>query len=132
MYYRPDPSIVRRLKECDPDLDVRWHDGRGRWIVTCMGKDAITVQEPDGSYRPLDGRIVTRMREEAWTYRHRFGQFHMVDREIAVRNWEAEQRRKAAERDNFRQYAVEEMYPRVFGVGGVSGRSKFTGWSNRA
>ena len=120
--YRPEPSIVKQLQEADPDLDVRWNSDRGRWIVTCQGRDTVTVQEPDGGYRPLDGRIVTHMREQAWLYRRHFGALHMIDSEIHRRNFELERRRKMARNDEFRQEMIEDGYQKVFGCG------QFTGW----
>lgn len=127
--YRADRSIVKQLRELDPDLGVRWDRDSERWVVTCQGKDAVVVRNDDNTYRPLDGRIVARMRKEAWEYRSYFGAFHLLDREVHIRNHERQRQREAAERDNFRQYAIEEIYPRVVGVGGAEGRNKFAGWS---
>jgi hypothetical protein len=121
--YRPDPAIVKQLRESDPDLDVRWDEDRCKWIVTCLGKDTVTVQEPNGDFRPLDGRVVTHMREQAWLYRKHYGALHMIDHEIHQRNYRAEQRLKAARRDEFRQEMIEDGHQRVFGVG------QFSGWS---
>lgn len=127
--YTPDPSIVRQLKECDPDLDVRWDARDRRWWVTCLGKDVKKVREPDGSYRPLDHRVVETFRHEAWAYRNKFGKLHMHDKQMHDDNLEAQRRQKAAQRDEFRQYAIEEIHPRVVGVGGANGRNIFSGWS---
>jgi len=122
--YNPDSSIVKQLQEADPDLDLRWDQDRSRWIVTCQGKDTVTVQEPNGSYRPLDGRIVAHMREQAWLYRRHFGALHMIDSDIHRRNFERERRRKVARRDEFRQEMIEDGHQRVFGVG------RFAGWGS--
>ena len=132
MHYTPDPSIVRQLKESDPDLDVRWDQTDERWWVTCLGKNAIKVREPDGSYRPLDGRIVTRLREEAWIYRSKFGRLHMHDKQLWQDNAAIKRQEHARQRDDFHYYAKSEMYPRVVGVGGTDGRNKFAGWSASA
>ena len=130
--YAPDPNIVRQLKECDPDLDVRWDHREKRWWVTCMGKDVKKVRESDGGYRPLDHRVVEVFRYEAWVYRHKFGRLHMHDKQMFDNNIEVQRKQKDAQRDDFRQYAKEEIHPRVVGVGGVDGRRVFGGWSASA
>ena len=62
----PDRSIVKRLRDYDPGLNVEWDRIQEKWIVTGpnlrqFGKRerVMTVQNEDRSYRPLDDRIVT-------------------------------------------------------------------------
>lgn len=61
--YRPDPRIVRYMKEYDPDLDAYWDQDRERWRVTRRGLEVITVMNDDRSYRPLDERVLIKLAE---------------------------------------------------------------------
>lgn len=60
----PDRGFVKQLKRLDPDLDVVWNRFKERWIIIERGKETgrwhivMRVQNEDGSYRPLDNRIL--------------------------------------------------------------------------
>ena len=64
----PDKRIVRRLKEYDPTLKVHWEWGHNRWflsvphkVYSAVRERVLTVCEQDGSYRPLDERVMVQL-----------------------------------------------------------------------
>jgi len=71
--YIPDWSMVKRLKDYDSKLDVKWHPQKERWAIVRRVPDKhnlydkeilIThVTNPDGSYRPLDERVLTLLKQ---------------------------------------------------------------------
>lgn len=118
--YRPERRIVKYLQERDPDLNVRWNRERGRWQVTWKGRDAWCVCEEDGSYRPLDERVLTQQRmQDLWQHRSTKDYMRLQQEE----RHRIEGLRKHKQRDDFRQFMVEEGHQKVVGVG------TFTGWS---
>lgn len=127
--YKADPRIVRYLREYDRELGVRWNRDRGRWQVTWRGKDAWCVCNEDGSYRPLDERVVTQAKlQDIWSHKSAADMLRIQEEE----NHRIRGLRKARERDEFHQWAKEEMHPRVVGCGSGGGRFNFPGWSPEA
>tara|TARA_R100000306_G_scaffold62412_2_gene69736 strand:+ start:1660 stop:2283 length:624 start_codon:yes stop_codon:yes gene_type:complete len=64
MYPRPIPgsAFVSMLKEFDSDLSVWWNRIIHKWQIFWNGKKVHTVQNEDGSYRPLDERVIRMLR----------------------------------------------------------------------
>ncbi len=117
--YRPDPRIVRRLKEYDRDLDARWNRDRERWIITWRGKDAFAAVNDDGTYRPLDERAVTQAKvNDLWSHKSSRDYLRLMDEE----NHRMTRSARAKVMDNYRQMIVEEGHQKAFGVG------QFSGW----
>lgn len=62
----PPAHIVRRLKAVWPTIEVRWNRQLDRWelhdhhprALTSGDTHVMTIEEEDGTYRPLDERIV--------------------------------------------------------------------------
>ena len=71
--YIPDWSIVKRVKEYDKNLFVKWLDYWERWGVMRyeesennlyeVEKLVFIVENPDGSYRALDDRVLEHLKE---------------------------------------------------------------------
>lgn len=71
--YIPDWSIVKRVKEYDKNLFVKWLDYWERWAVMRyeesennlyeVEKLVFMVENSDGSYRALDGRVLEHLKE---------------------------------------------------------------------
>jgi hypothetical protein len=71
--YIPDWSIVKRVKEYDKNLFVKWLSYWERWGVMRYEKSennlyeveklVFMVENPDGSYRALDGRVLEHLKE---------------------------------------------------------------------
>ena len=121
--YKPDPRIIRYLKDYDSDLSAAWDASRERWWVTWRGKPAQLCQDRDGGFIPLDERAVTKVAlSDAW--QHKSGKEYL--KVMAEHNHRLTEAEKAKTRDDFRQYIVEEGHQKVFGVG------KFGGWGNGA
>ena len=61
--------FAEQLRLVDPSLSVRWHTGRSRWLIlrrnprrpSHPAEIVCTVQEPDGSFRPLDRRTIDKL-----------------------------------------------------------------------
>lgn len=63
----PEPSFTKALKSIASGLEVIWNSSIERWIVWYRGSDGRywrihEVKNPDGSYRPLDERLLTMLR----------------------------------------------------------------------
>ena len=80
----PNPVIVNRMQAYDPQLCVGWNARQGkkaplgRWIIGRQRMKGsgmahiMTVQNDDGSYRPLDDRTMTRLRMiDSWRVGHK-------------------------------------------------------------
>ena len=71
--YIPDWSIVKRVKEYDKNLFVKWLNYWERWGVMRyeesennlyeVEKLVFIVENPDGSYRALDDRVLEHLKE---------------------------------------------------------------------
>ncbi len=71
--YIPDWHMVKKLKDYDNKLNVRWVERKQRWAVTrevidttiLNKKEAILFycENPDGTYRPLDDRALLSIRK---------------------------------------------------------------------
>ncbi|HEX7022641.1 MAG TPA: hypothetical protein VF171_07275 [Trueperaceae bacterium] len=68
-------GVVRRVKELDPALFVAWNPACRRYEVhdrEARGSTLVMrVQEPDGSFRRLDARVIETLRRNR---RERFGE----------------------------------------------------------
>lgn len=118
--YRPEPRIVKYLREYDKDLGARWDQFRERWIVTWRGKDVYAAVNEDGSYRPFDERVVTQAKlNDLWTHKSGADYLRILNEE----NHRLTESGRAKARDGFRQYCIEEGFQKVVGVG------QFRGWS---
>lgn len=83
--YIPDRTIERRLKAYDSKLSVRWMPSKERWgiyrTVASKGnlydRDVLvkTVRNEDGSYRPLDARVLEELRAGDW---HRLSRINFL------------------------------------------------------
>ena len=60
--YRPPGWIKRELELIDEGLSVAWGRWIDRWIVYSQGEPSHIVQNPDGSFRQLDQRILRKLR----------------------------------------------------------------------
>ncbi len=79
-----DNQFRKNLKEIDDKLDVGWNNIKKRWqiisnrarvksqgfldgkrLMTCFNRPSLvfTVENEDGSFRPLDGRVFEHLRE---------------------------------------------------------------------
>ena len=96
-----------RIKQFDPALDIEWDNKIDRWKLYRFSKKGktfekrdkkgrvyiLTLQNKDGSYRPLDGRLYHYLRKiDTWQYKNA----DAMEREW--RQWEEEQERKEDER----------------------------------
>jgi len=110
--YKPSKRIVAQLKAYDPGLDVVWDAMRERWAVTWRGAVVHHVRNEDGSYRPLDERVVTHV---ALIDACRYSSAQAFMREITEHNHRLEERAQAKFSDHVQQVAKEDIYRAVFG-----------------
>jgi len=72
--YTPDSGFIRSLKAMDPGLFVTWNRVKERWIIYekgyQSGRDHIVcrVENEDGSFRPLDNRIIESLSKAKWMW----------------------------------------------------------------
>ena len=64
---RPDRDFVKKLKVISSQLEVEWSASIERWVIWYYGADGgwyriHEVKNPDGSFRPLDDRVLTMLR----------------------------------------------------------------------
>lgn len=64
----PNAIIVKKLKNYDPGLFVEWDKEKCLWMVKRKAPDGgvwhlFYVQEPDGTYRALDDRVMKEVYE---------------------------------------------------------------------
>jgi len=60
--HRPPGWIKRELQLIDPGLTIAWGKWIDRWIIYSQGEPSHIVQNPDGSFRQLDQRILRKLR----------------------------------------------------------------------
>lgn len=121
--YTPDPRIIAKLKEYDRHLSARWDAAGERWKVTWRGKDCLTMQNPDGSYRPLDERAVTKVRvTDTWKYKTAKDFCRVLDDE----KHRIDTADRARMLDEFQQVAKSDIHRSMFGG------TQITGWSPTA
>jgi len=60
--HKPERWFVRDLQLIDPGLTIAWGKWIDRWIIYCQGEPSHIVQNPDGSFRQLDQRILRKLR----------------------------------------------------------------------
>jgi hypothetical protein len=120
--YSPERRILKYLREYDPELGARWDRDRERWRITRCGQDVLLVQDPDGGYRPLDERVVTKVKlSDSWKWKDAKSFLAALD-EGHHRSNQA-QRKKAL--DDFRQMCIEDGPARRH----FDRRNAFAGWS---
>ena len=115
--YTPDRSILRKLREYDPRLNARWNRNRERWEVTYDGDTVITVVNDDGSYRPLDERILITVA---------LGDSHRMERRgdaarLVQQNNRAIQRKQMAATSDLVQQTIKEDWRQISGAPIVQG-----------
>lgn len=110
--YRPDRRIVRYLQEYDRELNVRWDSPSQRWELTWKGKPVARITEPDGSYRPLDERVVTQV---ALMDAVRVGDASRLAKEVEEHNHRLTDQQRARFSDLVQQVAKEDLYRAFFG-----------------
>lgn len=101
--YTPDSGFMAKLRAIDPLLDAHWDSKRQRWIITRQARrpggytvDAVitVVENPDGSYRPLDDRTIRGVKwADGWNRRR--GARDIVD-DIEAREQQEEEERDRA------------------------------------
>ena len=63
----PPANITRKIKEYDPLLEVWYNRVWCKWMLFREGHPVMTIKEADGSYRPLDHRVLHSLRRaDAW------------------------------------------------------------------
>ena len=60
--YKPPGWIKRELKLIDPGLTIAWGRWIDRWIIYSQGDPSHIIQNPDGSFRQPDQRILRKLR----------------------------------------------------------------------
>jgi hypothetical protein len=125
-----------KLRELGDDLEVTWSDYHERWLVF-MRKESVThpigmgwsllmkVENDDGSYRPLDERVMARLylaSQKRWGS----GLKYWEAVEAAEKRDKAEQ--AATDFDNTMQQAMESFHHSQISVAmrGKSNGSKFS------
>lgn len=117
---RPDEAFVQRLKNYDPRLGVRWVANSpltgkpiNRWEIIRYGDDSkprhiMFVTEKDGSYRPLDNRILERLHK---CDSHRYNDMESLMAALDIEPDEQSGRRTALKNIHDRRYHdwVEEL-----------------------
>ena len=121
--YIPDPAFVRRLKNYDSQLQVRWMGNRWRqrsqrekWGIfrkvagngraTPVDVLILLVTDEQGNYAPLDERVLTKLRRgDTW----KRGVKTIVD-DFANQQFEAEDAQERAEQSETTALA-QEMAP---------------------
>lgn len=123
--YSPDRSFVKELKKYDSALGARWDDRRARWVIFRDNPDnttwhVMTVQNNDGSYRPLDQRVFAHL------YAH---DLHRIGVDKFLENFDRLNEEAKKDLDSKRLEKIEEMADKyynklkrdsenLFGVGG--------------
>jgi hypothetical protein len=51
-------NVVRKIKDYDPEIDIWFNRVWGLWMLFRRGHAVMTVKNEDGSYRPLDHRVI--------------------------------------------------------------------------
>ena len=107
----PDRVMVKRIKEYDKQLFVEWDEWDCRFKIyrksdhMCGPTTPImVVQNDDGSFRPLDMRVMQKLREaDLW---------HNEDiiKNLDERNNEMDFKRRVALSDYVQQVAKEDLY----------------------
>ena len=112
MDYKPDARIVKQLKAYDPYLSVRWDRGRERWVLYYRDWLVSIVQNQDGSFRPLDERLIVHtMAIDAW--KHKDGAAMM--RVMNEHNHQLDLKQKRAFSEMVRETAMNELHFGMFG-----------------
>ena len=111
--YIPDWSIVKRVKAIDPALEISWMPSRERGCLYRhdRGRQRVllhVVQNGDGSYRPLDGRLLSEIRA-ADTRRRRLRDYMQSIEDHNARLVERRRREFA----NDVEAISSEVYPQV-------------------
>ena len=116
--YIPDWSIVRRVQQIDPRLTIRWMPHKERWGIyrrtlsesRTYHQDILVrvVKNEDGSYRPLDSRVLDDLRRA--DMHHRSWARHVAQME--AEQTRSEERRLADLQDDAEAISGE-IYPQV-------------------
>jgi len=115
----PDWAFQKELKRMDKKLDVEWNVKLQRWVVTRMTDSpgmtmqykvrVMTIQNDNGTYRPLDARTPRLLRQyDAYTR----GADTIADEIMGEQN-KLEESKEAAEKNDTEDLIKEEILPRA-------------------
>lgn len=114
--YIPDWHMVKKLKDYDKKLNVRWVEHRQRWAITreVIDTTVLTTKEavlflcenPDKSYRPLDDRVLYTIKKSD---SHTRKTEEMIEEMIDANKKETESNNR--ERKNEFEAIASEMLP---------------------
>lgn len=106
----PDKSILKKIKNYDVDLFVEWDVGRERWALKRKDLNGTIhhiffVQNDDGSFRPLDERVMHHLYEcDIWKHFKNGADFHKF---IQSKNKAVELNHKTIRQDYLRWWNKE-------------------------
>lgn len=113
--YIPDHSILKRVQQIDPLLNIRWMPNKERWVVTrsisrlghLYQQEVIVfiVQGRDGSFRELDQRLIDQLHRND-TNAHSLRERTL---DIMKRNEEQGKRTARAQRQKFEDITKERI-----------------------
>lgn len=100
-------GICKRIQEIDPALRLVWNQTKERfevWRKHPLGDQFIfRVENPDGSFRPLDGRVIERL--------------HLIDTHRGydpIKTVEASEEKAEKEKEKrLSEFIAEEFAPRL-------------------
>lgn len=114
--FAPD-SVMRKLKDIDPDLSITWDNFAERWIIWVKNPKLVSavnrgwtllfiLRYADGSHMPLDERLFARIYEIS---AHKWGNakqyFDSVERE-----WERDRELVKKNREDDVKYSAGEYF----------------------
>lgn len=88
----PDKLILKKIKDYDPRLFVEWDDSKNLWMMKRNASDGSVqhcfyIQNEDGSFRPLDNRVMKELYEcDIWKHFKNGSEYHkfLADHNAAV------------------------------------------------
>lgn len=125
-----DKQFVAELHDLDDRLNLGWNEKKERWQIVresnrmkYIGKfdgrplfnsymrlsHVMTVQNEDGSYRPLDGRIIEHLREiDLWRFSRTSDFWRKIEQDE-----EDYKTKKARQQSEYIQELTKENYSRI-------------------
>ena len=111
----PDSYIAREIRKIDPRLRVVWNWNKQRWIIYetgyQTGRDHIVtrIENKDGSFRPLDQRVIKDLERMKWLSQESTRQMiRRIDEEHAAEE-QAKEKRFAEEIHNIGDYYALQL-----------------------
>jgi hypothetical protein len=88
-FYNPPKWFIKELQLANPDLTVKWNHRTKRWgIHNPDGSLSHLVQNKDGSFRPLDQRILRKIRIDTFfTHNDKALQRFLQEDNYGLRAW---------------------------------------------